>query len=49
MNKFRTLLRYYEALGTATSYTETYLKHGSVCDSSDDANMKMIYVNKALQ
>ena len=49
MSKYRTLITYYDSLRTATSYTETYLKHGSACDSSDDANMKMAYVNKALQ
>lgn len=34
----------YEAIKTATSYTEGYLKHGSGCDSTSDAKFRMQYV-----
>lgn len=36
-----------EQIRTATTYTSEYLKHGSGCDSSDRAKVRMSFVKEA--
>jgi hypothetical protein len=37
----------YRQICSATDYTDGYLKHGSACDSSDEAAFRAAYVVKA--
>lgn len=36
-----------ESIRTATDYTNSYIRHGTHCDSSDHAEYKMKYVKEA--
>lgn len=36
-----------EMIRTATDYTNSYIKHGGACDSSDRANRRIKYVKQA--
>lgn len=36
-----------EAIATATSYTQSYIKHGATCDSSIRSDKRIMFVKEA--